>query len=185
MNPVLVNVMFCPKGTTSEEKIEKRWKKPNWTQGTCRSLWSSINNQIFWFLFHMTQAMFFWYCRKKGFINCSETSSIRDNQTSTAVSRPPRHLPTLFVLREHFQHVQFTSPFLLSFFLFFILYTRQDLAKLIFHLFHIISNPKFNVHTKYYYFISWPSLHFLIKGHNLFNLSLPFLLKTKNITILI
>lgn len=73
-----------------------------------------------------------------------------------------------------------------SFFLsFFILYTRQDLAKLIFHLFHIISNPKFNVHTKYYYFISWPSLHFLIKGHNLFNLSLPFLLKTKYITILI
>lgn len=120
MNPVPVNVMFCPKGTTSEEKIEKRWKKPNWTQGTCGSLWSSINNQIFWFLFHMTQAMFFWYCRKKGFINCSETSSIRDNQTSTAVSRPPRHLPTLFVLREHFQHVQFTSPFFfLLLFLFF------------------------------------------------------------------
>lgn len=159
MNPVPVNVMFCPKGTTSEEKIEKRWKKPNWTQGTCGSLWSSINNQIFWFLFHMTQAMFFWYCRRRrGFISCSKTSSIRDNQTSTAVPRPHDTFPPSS-LRGTLPTCPIHIPILLSSTIF-ILYTRQDLAKLIFHLFHIISNPKFIVHYHTIRIILFRGLHY-------------------------
>jgi len=159
MNPVPVNVMFCPKGTTSEEKIEKRWKKPNWTQGTCGSLWSSINNQIFWFLFHMTQAMFFWYCRRRrGFISCSKTSSIRDNQTSTAVPRPHDTFPPSS-LRGTLPTCPIHIPILLSSTIF-ILYTRQDLAKLIFHLFHIISNPKFIVHYHTICIILFRGLHY-------------------------
>lgn len=180
MNPVLVNVMFCPKGTTSEEKIEKRWKKPNWTQGTCRSLWSSINNQIFWFLFHMTQAMFFWYCRRRrGFISCSKTSSIRDNQTSTAVPRPHDTFPPSSLrgtLPTCPIHIPIPS-FFLSFF-YSLHQTRSCKTYIPSVSHHFQSQIHCSLPHHMHYFISWPSLHVLIKGHNLFNSPLPFVQKT-------
>ncbi|RDX90672.1 hypothetical protein CR513_27442, partial [Mucuna pruriens] len=95
-------------------------------QGTCGSLWSSINNQIFWFLFHMTQAMF---------------SDIAEDKYSS--SKTPRHLPTLFV-----KGTLPTCPIHIPILFFYSLHQTRS-CKPIFHLFQIISNPHLSTSSFY------------------------------------
>jgi len=67
-------------------------KKGNGEQGTCGSLWSSINNQIFWFLFHMTEAML------SDIAGLLQPNLLHQRQPDKySSSKTPRHLPTLFL----------------------------------------------------------------------------------------
>jgi len=157
---VVVNVVLSPKGVSSGKKMAKRWKKKKAMVNRAHvDHYGPVSTTKYSGSSSTWQRQCFLILQ----VYCSQTSSIRDNQTSTAVPRPHDTFPPSS-LREHFQHLQFT-------FLYSLHQTRS--CKLLFHLFHIISNPKFNVHSPLlhtiHYFISRLSSHVLVKAHNLFN----------------
>lgn len=80
--------ILCPKGASSVFQKDKKKKKRG----------KRSNNQIFWFHFHMTQAMFFWYSRS--FIAAKPPPSERqlDKYSSSNDPTTTPSLPTLFLL---------------------------------------------------------------------------------------
>lgn len=127
---------------------------------------------------HDTGNVFLILQKKKGFYKLQQNLLHQRQSDKYSSSKTPRHLPTLFVKRNT-SNMSNSHPHSSFFYYFYSLHQTRSCKTYIpsvSHHFQSQIHCSLPHHT--HYFISWPSLHVLIKGHNLFNSPLPFVQKT-------